>query len=170
MKHITRAVALLCTLLWIAFIFSNSLDSGAESSAKSSTVHEVVNQVASSLGATEEIPEKAIRTSAHFTEFAALAVLLSLDLALFFSLPPRRALSRRHFWLFLSLPIALAIAAIDEIIQSFSPGRACQFLDVLVDGAGALCGALFFACFFVFLPAAIRAIRARRTNTDTPAT
>ena len=102
MKHVVRAIALILTLLWIAFIFGNSLDSGAESSAKSSTVHEVVNELAASLGAKEEISEKTIRTSAHFAEFAVLSLLFCIDAALFFSLSPARRFGRDHLSLLLS--------------------------------------------------------------------
>lgn len=158
MKRLLSLVALTITLAWVGFIFSNSLDSGIESGQKSSTVHEIVNDVAQSLGAKQEISEATIRTSAHFTEFAVLGVLLCLDVALCGLVSPSSPLSRRHALLCLPLPVGMAIAAIDEWIQYFSPGRAMQFIDVLVDSGGTLCGMLlFFAVFFI-----IHAIKKRK--------
>ena len=161
-KRILVIVALALTVVWAAFIFSNSLDSGTESGEKSGTVHKVVNEIAQSLGATEEIPESTIRTSAHFAEFALLGLLLTADLTLLAPLSLSEPLSRRHALPLLSLPCSALMAVIDECIQYFSPGRAMQFFDVMIDVGGALCGILGFAlCFF-----AVRAIR-QHTNKKT---
>ena len=160
MKRILCAVSLVLTIAWIGFIFSNSLANGTKSSEQSSTVHEVVNEIAQSLGATEEISESTIRTSAHFLEFAVLGLLLATDLALLVSLPLAAPLSRRHAWVLLALPLAIILAVIDETIQYFTPDRAMQFVDVAIDSAGALCGILAFAaCFFL-----CRAVRIRKKN------
>ncbi len=148
MKRILTAVALVLTLAWIGFIFSNSLDTGVESGAKSSSVHRIVNEVAQSLGATEEIPESTIRTSAHFLEFAVLGTLLSADIMLLASLFPSAPLSKRHAYFSLALPSSILLAVVDETIQRFSPGRAMQFIDVLIDSGGALCGMLVFAAVY----------------------
>ncbi len=163
MKRIFTIVALVITVAWVGFIFSNSLESGVESDNKSSQVHEVVNEVAQSLGAKQEISHKTIRTSAHFTEFALLGVLLCLDIALLASLSPAISLSCSHAYLLLTIPFCLAVAAIDEFLQRFSPGRAMQWIDVLVDSSGALCGMLLFCAVFAILYA-VKHRRSQRNN------
>ena len=160
MKRIITVVALVLTVAWGGFVFSNSLDSGPESSEKSGKVYEVVNEVAQSLGATHEIPEATIRTSAHFGEFAVLALLITVDLTLLLDLRLSEPLSHRHALVLLSVPFSALMAVIDECIQFFSPGRAMQLLDIMIDVGGALCGVLGIALIF-FL---IRAVRVRSTK------
>ena len=156
MKRILTVVVLVLTVAWVGFIFSNSLKTGVESDNASSTVHTVVNEVAQSLGAKQEISHKTIRTSAHFTEFAVLSALLCLDIMLLVSLSPADALSREHTYLLLSLPASVLIAGIDELLQFFTPGRAMQLIDVLVDACGALCGMLVFLAVFAIAHATKR--------------
>ena len=151
MKRILCVVALVLTVAWVGFIFSNSLKSGVASNNQSSTVHTVVNEVAQAMGAKEEISHATIRTSAHFSEFALLGVLLCLDIALLTALSPAASLSRQHAYLLLTLPACLLIAGIDELLQRFSPGRAMQLIDILVDSAGTLCGMLVFCAVFAIL-------------------
>ncbi len=160
MKRIVCAVFLALTLVWIGFIFSNSLDNGAESGEKSGAVHEAVNDIAHALGITAEIPESVIRTGAHFAEFAVLGFLFAADLAVLIPLHRAAPLSRRHLWVLLALPLSITIAVIDETIQYFTPDRAMQFVDVLVDSSGALCGTLAFAALFLLF----RAVRLRRAS------
>lgn len=73
-----------------------------------------------------------VRKTAHFMEYALLAVLvfnaLKIDvkkkLCLFFS----------------AWGICIIYAATDELHQYFVPGRSCQFKDVMINSAGALTG------------------------------
>lgn len=153
MKYLLRIVCLVLTVAWLGVIFWNSTDSGEESSEKSGAVYEIVNEVAQAVGIEEEIPESTIRTSAHFLSFAVLSVLLCLDLLLFFSLCPAAPLSPRLLLLLLTLPVCSLLAAVDEWIQSFSPGRATELLDVGVDSLGALCGLVGFFLIWLLLHA-----------------
>ena len=162
MKWFLRVLCLILTVAWLCVIFGNSTDSGEQSSEKSGAVHEIVNEVAQSVGIREEITESAIRTSAHFSSFAILSVLLCFDISLFFSLSPASPLTARFALLGAALPISAALAAIDEWIQSFSPGRATELLDVGVDTLGALCGLCTFAlCFLLLRAFAIRRAQKR---------
>ena len=123
--HILRiALPLLLTLLWLGFIFGNSLKDAQASSEQSGQVQEIVNNVASSVGVKEPISETTVRNMAHFTEFLVLGGLLCLDVWAL-GLSPLR--SRRRFdvlWLFVSLPVSFLLASIDEVLQTFSKGRA----------------------------------------------
>ena len=80
-KRIILAVLIIATVLWLGFIYSNSIETAEQSSEKSSSVTEIVNKVAEKVGIEEEIPEKTVREMAHFSEFALLAVLICADVA-----------------------------------------------------------------------------------------
>ncbi|MBR2605224.1 MAG: VanZ family protein [Clostridia bacterium] len=82
-----------------------------------------------------------VRKLAHFSIFAVLGLLgfaaFSVDL------PPRRA--------FPAVLILGAIRAIlDEVHQSFVPGRSCEFRDMCIDFAGVLLGAAFLLLILQF--------------------
>ena len=74
----------------------------------------------------------AVRKTAHFTEYAILAVLLAGALY---------GDDRKKSRVFLeAVLIAALYAASDEFHQTFVPGRAGKIGDVMLDSAGALCG------------------------------
>ncbi len=143
------AVPLLLTLLWLGFIFSNSLKDAAASSEQSGKVHEIVNEVASAVGVEEPVSEESVRTLAHLTEFAILGALLCLDVWAL-GLSPFYAKHRFDvFWLLTALPACFLLACIDEALQTFSEGRACDFRDVLTDTEGAALGVVLFLALFL---------------------
>ncbi len=143
MKHrILCAAALLMTLGWMAVIFSFSAQSGEASGGLSAIIAEPVTKLLSRwhgpLSAQEEAAlyqqvDGAIRTAAHFSEYAVLGGLLFL---LF------KAVGIR--WLWLPWAAGTLYAVTDEWHQSFSPGRVCDPVDVLIDASGVLAGILLF--------------------------
>ena len=76
----------------------------------------------------------AVRKLAHFTLFAVLGLLTFAAFSM--DLPPRRA-----------FPAALGLggtrAVLDEVHQSFVPGRSCELRDMGIDFAGVFLGAAF---------------------------
>ena len=76
----------------------------------------------------------AVRKLAHFVVFAVLGLLTFAAFSA--DLPPRRA-----------FPAALGLGAVrgvlDEVHQSFVPGRSCELRDMGIDFAGVLLGAAF---------------------------
>ena len=149
MKTKILRIALLClTVAWICFIFSNSMDSGAESGEKSSAVTEIVNKIADSLGITADIPESFVRNMAHFGEFLILSLLICGNLALT-SLVRSRAVPFRCVLLLSAAPICTLVASIDELIQTFSAGRAAQLSDIITDSLGAVCGVCAFILVYI---------------------
>ncbi len=150
--HILRiAIPLLLTVLWLGFIFGNSLKDAQASSEQSSQVQEIVNEFASSVGIEEPISESTVRNMAHFTEFAILGVLLCLDVW-GIGLSPFRPRRRWDFlWILSALPACCLLALIDEFLQTFSEGRAKDFADVLTDTAGASLGIALFLALFLLL-------------------
>ena len=75
---------------------------------------------------------KVVGLLGHIVQFGILAVLLVRALAW------PGALSPKHVWL--SIPLSALYGLTDEIHQLFVPGRAFQWVDVLVDGLGILLG------------------------------
>lgn len=157
-KQIGKWVLLVLTLATVGFIFSNSVKSAPESSAQSDTVVEVVRPPAEvilpivGVEPTRGMIVEIVRTMAHGAEFALLGCLAFLTVWLWSDKAWMRA--------FIPPLFGFAIAAADEAIQLTSPGRAWQFGDLMVDGAGVLCGILFaFLCILL-----ARAIQKKRTR------
>lgn len=127
------------TLLWVAVIFSFSLQPGELSGDISgSFLRKVLEWFAPKLfEQLETMPQEQLefwhmilRKCAHFTEFAVLGVLSSLTLL-------QTNVSRRGL---VAIGFCLAVAAMDETLQLFVDGRAGRVVDVMIDGAGALTG------------------------------
>jgi len=124
------------TILYVAFIFSNSATPGVVSSAESNWVTDLLNQWMRDWGLTFiQFSEGFIRKAAHFTEYSVLGVMLTLSLAKYPFFQGKRR------WLL--VPLGLCIAVIDESIQLFTPGRDGNPMDVLLDTIGVIFGVAF---------------------------
>lgn len=73
-----------------------------------------------------------IRKAAHFSVFFALAFSCYLALNTYNI--------KIYIKMLLTVTISVLYALSDEIHQLFSEGRACQFSDIIIDTAGAVCG------------------------------
>lgn len=128
-----RVVFTAALIACIMFIFRNSLENGAQSSARSQAVMQLVNSALAKvhLG---PVSEHLIRKLAHFSEFALEGFLLMLCMRVY----SRRPL--RH----ITVPMLAGVltALTDETIQLFSEGRSSQVTDVWLDSAGVLAGIL----------------------------
>lgn len=131
------------TVVWIAFIWINSMQVGSASGEMSGSVTEQINAFLALFANGAALPHLFIRKAAHFLEFALLAVLLCADILLLLRLGERDTV-RGILPLWIALPCAMAVAAADEIIQLFVEGRVGSFADVLIDSSGALCATLIF--------------------------
>lgn len=120
------------------FIWSNSLADAPESTVRSDGVIEWLKPI---VDPQDKIDEGtftfAVRKTAHFTEFAVLGGEIFLLLSTFGENFPRRLRRVPPSGL-----LACGVAVIDEILQLFSPGRACRVTDMMIDTTGALTGAL----------------------------
>ncbi len=145
-KNINIKKSLLPTLiiLCIIFIFSNSLMNGGQSLEESSKITKAIEKVIDTLykGNT---PEKVtyffkstfdniLRDCAHFLEYLILGILTML-----YSDKFKMAFFRRFCFAIL---FCILIAIIDEIIQFFSPGRAFELYDLMLDGLGSIIGGI----------------------------
>ena len=147
---------ILLTLLWLSFIFGNSLKTGEQSSEQSGKVHEVVNEVAQSIGIEEPISEHTVRKSAHFLEFAVLGGLICIDLWAFKLISLKKKLHKSVLLSLLALPICALLASIDELLQKTSDGRGPYVTDALIDTSGSASAILLFILVFCLLHSAAK--------------
>ncbi len=128
----------------VTFIFFNSLMSGGQSLEGSSRITKAIEKVVDTLykGNT---PEKVtyffkttfdyiLRDFAHFFEFLVLGILTML-----YSDKFKMTFFRRFCFAIL---FCILIAIIDEIIQFFSPGRAFELYDLMLDSLGSIIGGI----------------------------
>ena len=131
-KTTYRIITALLLILWVVFIFSNSMDNADASTLKSGAVLALLRRILGSEGAA--LTEFIVRKTDHFTEFAIEGVLLFLVVKGYTTRPLR----------FLGWPLlaGLMTALTDETIQLFSLGRSSQVTDVWIDFAGVVTGTL----------------------------
>lgn len=148
--------------LWLAFILSNSLRTGTQSSAQSSAVVRLVQKlagiffpdgfVANATGADYEKLHAVVRKLAHFTEYAVLGALLSWSYC---------AYTSARGWIALPLATTLLLPLLDEGLQLAVAGRAGTLSDVGIDMFGGAVG-IAFALFIAW--GIRRHIRKRRMS------
>lgn len=157
-KRIFRppCILLALTLLWTLFIFSNSLQTGAQSDQRSGQVVELVGGALGNAGMDLHSIILLVRKSAHFIEFALLGAGMLLTLHAF-RRPLRRGLPALLF-------LGLLVPLMDESIQLVSPGRSAQLADVWLDFGGVLFGLLAAGGIL-----ALRSRRIRRKREKAPA-
>ena len=125
-------------VLYVLFIFSNSMKNADLSSADSGAVLRLVQQVLAAGGVDGTIiTEHVIRKTAHFTEYAALGILLCLCFRTYVLPLHSRVLSQ--------VLAGLLVPFADETIQLFVAGRSGQISDVWLDCAGVAFGTILFA-------------------------
>uniref|UniRef100_UPI004055EFBE VanZ family protein n=1 Tax=Agathobacter sp. TaxID=2021311 RepID=UPI004055EFBE len=142
MKQTHKRNGYLCiTLLWIAVIFSFSLQSGEDSGQLSGGV---VSWIVETLSLTKFMDLDTIhflvRKTAHFTEYFILGTFTYLTLQQT-KFPGKKAAG---------ILFCIMVASFDETIQLFVGGRAGQLMDVALDGTGSLCGIFFMCLWSVF--------------------
>lgn len=143
-----RAITFVCmivlTLGWMALIYGFSSQTASESGSLSALIAEPVTRAIMKL---RELPKEkydalymqvdsAIRVAAHFTEYAILGILMTLFC---------RLLHWRSLWI--PWLICTVFAVTDEWHQYYTPGRASEPKDVLVDSAGVICGIILLCLF-----------------------
>lgn len=136
----------------ILFIFSNSLEIGPESSARSQAVMRYLNAILDRIGL-GPVSEHTIRKLAHFAEYCLEGLLLTLCLRVY----------TRRFVRHISWPLlgGLLTAVTDETIQRYVAGRSSQVTDVWIDFAGVLTGMALAMAFAVLVETLMRRTRRR---------
>ena len=157
-----RIILTLLTIGCLAWIFSNSLATGTESSNASQTVTETVQDVvgavapsspiATATGEEFDLLHTFVRNAGHFCQFALLGALLFWCLLSY-------SLKKKALWI---APVTTtAIAFIDEYLQTFVEERVGEIFDVFLDCVGAVTG-ITFAVACVWL--GIKIITKRKKN------
>lgn len=139
MEKFKKYIPWLIVLFFILFIFANSLTSVDTSKQVSSSI---TNQLMSVFGTlTTNIDfnkfHHFIRKFAHFSEYAILGILICIAI----KKAPLLKSPILTYCCFLFIPI------LDENLQRLSPGRSCEFGDMLIDISGMLFGLLLFLLF-----------------------
>ncbi len=135
--HIGKILLPAATVLWAAFIFSNSLRTGEESGSQSGFVVDMLERALSFFGIRTEISETVVRKGAHFAEYFILGTLLLACVRVY-----------RERWkqqIFLPLFWGLLIPVCDEFLQLSVAGRSGQVSDVVLDFSGVLTGVLILS-------------------------
>ena len=141
-SKIYRSILIILIILCISIIFFNSSREGELSKQDSTRIVEVVEKITTSLY-NNEPPKKIsyflkyrfsgiLRDAAHIIEFLILGILVGSYFLKYFSSSLKMIL--------LPLLFCLIIALIDETIQVFSPGRAFELYDLILDMAGSILG------------------------------
>lgn len=136
-KHVFRILAVLAVLGWVVLIYGFSAQSGEESGGLSAILAKPIASLIAAWQQTDvtdglyQQVDNAVRTAAHFGEYAILGGLLLVALHYF------GQTMRWLPWL-----IGTVYAALDEWHQTYTPGRFSDPADVLVDTFGVLCGVL----------------------------
>ena len=121
------------SFLWVIVILSFSLQDGSRSSLQSGVITTTIQSLLSNIGIDIErqLLSFLIRKTAHFTEFFILGVLVK----------------QSSFDLVNNLPVYLAcfVPILDEMVQSFVPGRAMAISDMIIDLTGIIFGMIIYA-------------------------
>ena len=152
-KKFIFPVLILLSILWIAFIFSNSLEDSVESGAKSTWVYNLVHAFL------PWVSKLFIRKMGHFAEFAILGIFLSTTVFAHIY-PISKSDIKKHLLLFATLPVIFLVGCVDEFLQKFSEGRHPAFTDVLIDTLGGLFGIATILCLLLL----IRHIRIKKED------
>ena len=136
-KHIWH----IALVLYIIFIFSNSLTPADISSENSGFVLRLVHNTLSAVGIQALwLTEHVIRKCAHFSEYTVLGILLYQSVK---HLPLEAGMKRT-----VHLGAVFFIPFVDETLQLFTAGRSGQISDVWLDMSGVMFGTILSILFF----------------------
>lgn len=141
MNRLIGKLSFIITLLWVAVIFSFSLQPADTSSQLSLGVGQWLIELLPEAFADKllfmpqeqlEFLHTLLRKAGHFSEYLILSMLSMFTVL--------QSELRHKIWI--ALGFCLLVASADETIQLFVSGRSGQVSDVVLDLVGALCGIL----------------------------
>lgn len=141
-KRPVRYSLLLLALVWMVLIFGFSAQSATESGGLSALITEPLTKMIVRFSEAMTVAQQAelylkvdgiVRIFAHFSEYTVLGMLLTAVL---------RAFGIKNG--FMPWLVGVVYAVTDEWHQAYSPGRASDPMDVLIDAAGVLCGVVIY--------------------------
>ena len=135
-----RKVWTVVTLVYVLFIFSNSIKPSDISSADSGRVLRMIQESFISLGISVGwLTEHIIRKTGHFSEYTLLGILL-YGCVKSYGFPAER----RYF---IRITAGFLVPFLDETIQLMVEGRSGQISDVWLDCSGVAFGILLAAMY-----------------------
>lgn len=144
--------------LWLAYVFTNSLRSRAESARQSAFAEEFLRRLLRRLhfsGNVGRVAEITVRKSAHVIEFFVLYTFSALFFGTLFE--------KKRTAFTVAAALSLVAASADELLQLYS-GRGASVRDVFIDSAGVALGVL--ACL-IFSKLQKRRKNSRASERDT---
>ncbi len=127
-----KQLSIILVLIWMIIIFIMS-SFNAEASANQSNF--IVNIISNILNIENvRLLSLIIRKLAHFTEYLILGTLV-------INMFTKNNAKKTYL---LSILLCIIYAISDEIHQIFTPGRACQIKDILIDSVGSITGIYLF--------------------------
>lgn len=145
-----KIIWFLLTIIWVVFIFFNSLRTADESSNTSGVLVNLALDILETFNITinPNTLSLLIRKSAHFIEFSILGIFAYNFMKSFHTCKDKLILYKNVniFTYIIVLTFCLLIALTDETIQYFVPGRVNSIIDVLIDFSGSV-----FALLIVIL-------------------
>jgi VanZ family protein len=133
-----KAIWTAVTVLYVLFIFSNSMKPSDISSADSGWVLRVAQESFGSMGISAKwLTEHIIRKTGHFSEYTLLGILLYESIRSYGFTAERRY--------FIRLTTGFMVPFVDETIQLMVEGRSGQISDVWLDCGGVAFGILLAA-------------------------
>ena len=130
-NEVIKRILIVVILLTLAFIWGHSMMPGDMSGEESGFVYRVLSPVLKLFLLDAWVTEHLVRKIAHFGEYGALGVELTLYASLYKDLKGQRIGNL--------ICSGLIVAFLDETIQIFS-GRGALLSDVLLDFTGAITG------------------------------
>lgn len=160
MKKVLKIILLLAfAVIWMVIIYKLSGMTSEGSNGKSTNILSVFIEdtldITNEYGITSSHPTDAkidkaatlinapMRKVIHASVYFVLAFFIMTFLNVVFN-------HKNYFWvLLLTSLICVGFAASDEFHQTFVNGRTGQFLDVLIDSAGAFIGMMFYSTYHI---------------------
>ena len=149
-RIIIFSIAVLATLL-VIFVFS-AMNGGNSNGVSDPIVNRLIDFLiddyetlpAAEAASVRKLFVLLVRKGAHFLSYAVLGMFAFLGCR---EICGVFILKKKNAWLY-SLMFCVAAAALDELHQSFVPGRNPSPADILIDAAGSLCAIVFFCMVF----------------------
>ena len=127
-----KQLSIILVLIWMIIIFIMSSFNAEDSANQSNFIVNIISNIFNIENV--KLLSLIIRKLAHFTEYLILGTLV---INMF-----TKNNDKKTYLLSILLCIIYAIS--DEIHQIFTPGRACQITDILIDSVGSITGIYLF--------------------------
>ena len=138
-----KIIYLILLILWIGFIWGNSLMNGATSGQMSGGITEAIYNLLTKMNINISIEtlHTIIRKGAHATEYFILGIIMFFNVYQYLKEP--------KYYISFSIGLCLLTSIIDETIQTFVDGRSGSIIDCAIDSAGFLVSIIILSIIFI---------------------